>query len=302
MFKGSMVALITPFKESGEIDVENLRELVQRQVKHETDAIVCCATTGEAPTLSPEEHTLVVKTVIEAVKKRIGVIVGTGTYDTRVTVRRTEEALRMGADGALVVMPYYNRPTFEGCLAHFTEVGRVGLPTIIYYHPGRTGVRLTAEQLGEISRLPSMVGIKDCSGNLDFIRALRFHTQLPIFSGDDTLAFAHLKEGAQGVISPVANLIPVEWKEMIHCFLKGDIKRAQELFETYLPLCEAVVIENNPQGLKYAAHLLGLCAPYLRLPLVQIRESSKEVIRQALQRNLLKKSSAPLSLSFCRNA
>lgn len=282
MLKGSIVALITPFQENGDVDLQTLKKLVEWHVEQGTDGIVCCGTTGEAPTLSDEEQFAIFKTVIETARKRLKVIAGTGTYNTRHTVERTREALKLGADGALVVMPYYSRPTFEGCLAHFTEVARVGLPTIIYYHPGRTGVRLTAEQLGAIGALPSMAGIKEASGTTDFIHLLKQQTHLPIYSGDDTLALDHLKAGAQGVISIVANLIPQEWKEMIHAFLRGDQDRSQEIFKQLRPLCESLVIETNPQGVKYAASLLGRTTPYLRLPLVQPRESTQEAIKQAL--------------------
>lgn len=285
MFKGSIVALITPFQENGDVDLEALKNLVEWHIEQGTDAIVCCGTTGEAPTLSDEEHFVIFKTAIKTANKRLKIIAGTGTYDTRHTVDRTHKALRLGADGALVVMPYYNRPTFEGCLAHFTEVGRVGLPTIIYYNPGRTCVRLTAEQLGVIGDLPSMVGIKDASGTTDFIQALKLHTKLPIYSGDDILAWDHLKAGAQGVISIVANIIPREWKEMIHAYLDGHHERSQKLFERLLPLCQSLVIETNPQGVKYAASLLGKSTPYLRLPLVQPRELTRQAIQRAMDLN-----------------
>lgn len=286
MFKGSIVALITPFQDNGELDLEALKKLVEWHIEQGTDAIVCCGTTGESPTLSDEEHFAIFKTAIETANKRVPIIAGTGTYNTRHTVYRTREALRLGADGALIVMPYYSRPTFEGCLAHFTEAGRVGLPTIIYYHPGRTGVRLTAEQLAAIGNLPSMVGIKEASGTPDFIQALKLHTPLPIYSGDDTLALDHLKAGAQGVISIVANLVPREWKEMVHAYLNGNDEKSQEAFEKFLPLCQSLVIETNPQGVKYAASLLGISCPYLRLPLVQPKETTRQAIQRAIELNI----------------
>jgi 4-hydroxy-tetrahydrodipicolinate synthase len=282
MFKGSFVAIITPFKEDGDLDLDALKKLVEWHIESGTDAIVCCGTTGEDPTLSDEERTLVIKTVLETTRKRAPVIAGTGTNNTRSTVEQTREALEMGVDAALVIMPYYNRPTFEGCVAHFTEVGKVGLPVIIYYNPVRTGVRLTGKQLAALGDLPGMAAIKDASGSVDFIDTLNPHTKLPIFSGDDALAFDQLKKGASGVISVIANLIPVEWKEMVHLALKGDFIQSQEIFEKVLPLCQALMIETNPQGVKYAVHLLGKSRPDLRLPLVQPRDSTKLAIENAL--------------------
>lgn len=291
MLKGSYVALITPFKENGDLDLEALEKLVEWQIESGTDGIICCGTTGEDPTLSDEDCKVVIKTVVKTARKRVTVIAGTGTCATHSTVERTREASRLGVDGVLVIVPYYSRPTFEGCLAHYTEVGKVGTPTIIYYNPARTGCRLTAAQIGAISHLPSMAGIKDSSGTTDLIEELKTHTQLPIMSGDDVVAFEHLKRGASGVISIIANVIPTEWKEMIDLSLKGDFAGAQVIFEKCLPLCQSVVIEPNPQGIKYAAHVLGKCRPDLRLPLVQPRESTKLIIETALRSAF---SNAPL--------
>ena len=282
MFSGSIVAIITPFKENGDLDLDALKKLVQWHLQVGTDAIVCCGTTGEDPTLSDEERTAVIKIVLETVCKKVPVIAGVGTNDTRSTVERTREAKELGVDAALVIMPYYNRPTFEGCLAHFTEVSKVGLPAVIYYQPGRTGVSLTAQQIAALGDLPCMAAIKDASGIVNFIDELKVHTKLPIFSGDDVIALEQLKKGAAGVISIVANIIPAEWKEMVHFSLKGEFRRAQEIFTRVFPLCSSLVIETNPQGVKYAAHLLGKSSPHLRLPLVQPRESTKLAIEKAL--------------------
>lgn len=287
MLKGSLVAIVTPFTESGELDLDALKKLALWHVEAGTDGIVCCGTTGEDPTLSDEERTLVIKTVIEAVGKRVPVIAGAGTNDTRTTVQRTQEAKELGADAALVIIPYYNRPTFEGCLAHFTEVGKADLPTIIYYHPLRTGVTLKPKELAALGDLPSMVGIKDCSNSLEYLDELMKCTKLPIFTGVDVPTFDQLKKGIAGVISVVANIIPGEWKEMVHFCLSGEFDRAQEIFEKLLPLCLALEIETNPHGIKYAVHLLGKCSPHLRLPLVQPREATKAALRSVFSKILL---------------
>ena len=283
MFRGSFAALITPFKEDGSLDLPALETLVSWHVEEGTDVLVVCGTTGESPTLSEEEHLTIFEVAIKIAAGRMKVVAGTGTYDTRKSVERTEKALRLGADAALVVIPYYSRPTFAGCLAHFREIGKVGLPTIIYYHPGRAGIRLTAEQLGEIGALPGMAGIKDASGAVDFIETLQKHTSLPIYSGDDTLALEHLKRGAKGVVSIVANIVPRRWKEMIHLALEGRFTEAEAIYTCLLPLCQSLVIETNPQGVKYAAHLLGKVAPYLRLPLIEPRPATKQAIAEAMQ-------------------
>ena len=282
MIKGSLVALITPFQENGDVDFEALKRLVEWHIEQGTDGFVCCGTTGEAPTLSDEEHHLIFKTVITTARKRVLVIAGTGTYDTRHSVARTREALELGADAALVITPYYNRPTLEGCKAHFTEIGRVGLPVIIYYNPGRTGGRFSAEQLATIAQSPSVVGIKDSSGTTHFIQELQQYTDLPIYSGDDIFTFAHLKAGAQGAVSVVGNIIPRQWKEMVQQCLSGNLAQAEELFNKLLPLCQSVGIETNPQGIKYAAHVMGLSTPYMRLPLIQPAESTQAKIREAI--------------------
>ena len=268
MFKGSIVAIITPFTQEGEVDFKAFKELVDWHISEGTDAIVCCGTTGEAPTLSSEEQLKIFKTAIDVSQKRIPIIAGTGTYDTRKTVDRTARAKELGADGCLVVVPYYSRPTPEGCIAHYTEVSKVGLPMIVYHHPGRTGIRLSAEVLAKISTLPSVVAIKEASGGLELIQEIRQISNIPIFSGDDTLTLAMMELGAVGGISIVANVIPKAWKEMIQSFLQGNRQQAKELDAEYASLVQSMVLETNPQCVKYAVSLLGKCLPHLRLPLL----------------------------------
>lgn len=276
MFKGSIVALVTPFTEEGVLDLPALRRLVQWHLESGTDAISCCGTTGEAPTLSHEEQMLVTKTVLEEVKGRVPVIAGTGTYSTAETVKKTEEVKKLGAEGCLVIFPYYNRPSPAGCLAHFREISRVGLPVILYNHPGRTGLKPSPELLAEIALLPSMAAIKDATGSLEMMQSLKKLTSIPILSGDDSLALPMMELGAVGVMSVVANIIPREWQQVIE-------KRDYETYHHYATLCEALVLENNPQVVKYALKLMGKCSSYLRLPLVEPQPKTKERIQQALQ-------------------
>ncbi len=282
MFKGSMAALITPFTAKGEVDYAAFQQLVDWHAAEGTDAVVCCGTTGEAPTLSFEEQLNIFKTALDVSNKRIPIIAGTGTYDTRKTVETTTRAKELGVEGCLVVVPYYNRPTPEGCLAHYAEVSKVGLPTIVYHHPGRTGIRLSAEVLAEIGKMPSIVAIKEASGGLELIQEIRQISDIPLLSGDDTLAYGMMEMGAVGVVSIVANLIPKEWKEMVWSFLEGNRERAKKLDLYYSDLVHSMVLENNPQCVKYAVSLLGKCQPYFRLPLVQPREATKLAILKAM--------------------
>lgn len=282
MFKGSAVAIITPFTANGEVDYKAFKELIDWHAVEGTHAIVCCGTTGEAPTLSTEEQMEIFKAAIDVSNKRVPIIAGTGTYDTRKTVEKTKKAKELGADGCLVVVPYYNRPTAEGCIAHYTEVSKVGLPTIVYHHPGRTGIKLSAQTLAEIAGLPSVVAIKEASGGLELIEEIKKISDISVFSGDDSLTYAMMERGAVGVISVVANVIPKPWKEMTESFLQGNRKAAKELDNLYAPLVQSMGLETNPQCVKYAVSLLGKCQPHLRLPLLQPRESTKLAILQAV--------------------
>jgi 4-hydroxy-tetrahydrodipicolinate synthase len=290
MFKGAIVAIVTPFKSDGEIDDAAFKELVDWHAEQGINAIVCCGTTGEAPTLSSEEQLQIFKMALDVSKKRVPIIAGTGTYDTRKTVERTRKAKELGVDGCLVVVPYYSRPTPEGCIAHYTEVSKVGLPMIVYHHPGRTGVRLSAEVLAEIAKLSSVIAIKEASGGLELIQEIQQISDIPIFSGDDILTFAMLELGAVGGISIVANVIPKAWKEMIQSFLQGNVEHARELNALYAPLVQAMVLETNPQCVKYAVSLLGKCQPHLRLPLLEPRKANKLAILQALTEHASTKS------------
>ncbi|MBS0649290.1 MAG: 4-hydroxy-tetrahydrodipicolinate synthase [Verrucomicrobia bacterium] len=290
MFRGSIAAVITPFTWEGEVDYSAFKNLIDWHAVEGTDAIVVCGTTGEAPTLTYEEQFQLFKTALDVANKRVPIIAGTGTYNTRKTIENTAHAKALGADACLVVVPYYNKPTPEGCIAHYTEVSKVGLPMIVYHHPGRTGIKLSAEVLAQIARLPSVVAIKEASGGLELIQEIQQMSDIPIFSGDDTLTYAMLELGAAGGISIVANMIPRAWKEMIHSFFQGNRTYAKELDTLYAPLYKSLVLENNPQGVKYGMSLLGKCTPHMRLPLVQPREATKLAILQAVTQVKLKET------------
>jgi 4-hydroxy-tetrahydrodipicolinate synthase len=290
MWQGCFVALVTPFTSSGEVDFFALRALVSWHLQEKTDGIVVCGTTGETPTLSDEEQEAILQTVLNEVKGRIPVIMGTGSNDTRKSVQRTEKAKKLGADGCLVVVPYYNRPTPEGCFLHYQAIASVGLPIIVYLNPSRTGVHLSVEAVMRIAALPEVAMIKDCTGELQYVKELIAHTKKPLFSGDDVLTLPIMEMGGVGVISIVANLIPSLWKEFVLLLQEGQVSQAEELEKRYITLCQSIILETNPQGVKYALSLLGRCQPFMRLPLIEPRASTKVAIQLALEDHLIQKN------------
>lgn len=284
MLKGSLVALATPFNEEGNIDFNALSELIEWHIESGTDGIVLCGTTGEAPTLSDEEMGELFREAVLIAKGRIPLIAGTGSYDTRKAVRRTEEAAKAGVDGALVVVPYYNRPTQEGCILHFEEVSKVGLPIIVYHHPGRTGIKLSVKTLARISELPCIAAIKDSTGDLDHAVELMQTITKPVLTGDDPLVVPMMAAGAVGVLSIVANIIPREWKILTTLLLAEQIGEARDFFRRYYPLVKALNLETNPQPLKFALGAMGKCSPAMRLPLIQPQEAVREQILKELSK------------------
>ncbi|MDE3045026.1 MAG: 4-hydroxy-tetrahydrodipicolinate synthase [Verrucomicrobiota bacterium] len=282
MFQGSLVALITPFSSNGRIDTKALESLIEWQINEGTDGIVCCGTTGEACTLSETDRKKVIEICVKSADGRIPIIAGTGTCDTRQTVRFTATAQRLGAAGCLVVTPYYNKPTQRGCLAHFREVSNVGFPIIAYNNPGRAVIRFTVELVQGLSALPSVVAIKDSSRDLEFVRALRKVTSLMILSGEDDLTFDIIQEGGAGVISVIGNVVPRGWREMVHLALAGQKEKAERLAHRYAPLCKGEFLETNPQCIKYLVSQMGKCKPVFRLPLVlptlQTQNSLKQIV------------------------
>lgn len=280
--RGSIVALVTPYDLSGAVDEEALGRLVEWHIQEGTDAIVLCGTTGEAPVLSEEEHFKVIRRGVMAAAGRIPVIAGTGSYSTSKSICLTEKAKQAGAEACLVVFPYYNRPTAEGCYLHIEEIGKVGLPIIVYHHPGRTGVRLSAEAMEKIALLPSVMGIKDCSMDVAFFTELRQRIEKPLFTGDDVLALPCMAIGAEGIISVIANIIPKPWKQLTEHLLKKELGEAQSLFRRLYPLIHAIGLETNPQGIKYALSLIGRCNASMRLPLLEPCFENKAEIKRVI--------------------
>lgn len=279
--RGSFVALITPFDQKGKIDTARLRHLVEWHVKEGTDGIVCCATTGEGPALDTKEKKKITQICVETVKRQIPVVVATGTSDTRSSIRLTEEMAQLGADGCLVVTPYYNKPSQKGCILHYQEVAKVGLPVIVYHNPGRAVIRLSAETIAEIAEIPGVVGLKDSSHDLELIRQIHSLTPLPILSGEDDLTVATIREGGVGSIGVASNLIPRGWKTMIQHALAGNWTKADSYTKRYQALCRALFLDTNPQPVKFALAWMKRCLSEYRLPLLEPSEATQEALKQA---------------------
>jgi len=282
MFSGTIVALVTPFTKENRVNFSALEKLIERQIEHGIDGIVCLGTTGEAPTLTRLEKRSIIDCFVSTVDKRVPLIVGTGTNCTASTVENTLAAKKLGADGALVITPYYNKPTMRGCFEHFKSVNDVELPLILYHHPPRTGVTLTFEWIEKMCSLDYVAGVKECSSNLKLMKSLCQLPSISIFTGNDDEILETMREGADGVISASANVIPKEMIELLDYAKKGNWREAEALYGEISPLIRALFKEVNPQGIKYALSLLGHTEPYMRLPLIMPEEETRSSIEKAL--------------------
>lgn len=277
MFQGSIVAIVTPFK-NGAVDEEKLRELVEFQIENGTDAIVPCGTTGESSTLSYEEHDRVVEIVVEQVNKRVPVIAGTGSNSTREAIEITQHAKELGADGALLVTPYYNKPSQEGLFLHYKAVAdAVALPQILYNVPGRTGVNLLPETVARLSVHSNIVAIKEATGSLQQASEVLAlcGDKLDVLSGDDFITLPIMAAGGKGVISVTANIMPKEISSMVDAFNAGNMEEARRLHLYLLKISNAMFIESNPVPVKAAVSLMGKCSDEVRLPLAPLMEVNR---------------------------
>ncbi|MBS0628401.1 MAG: 4-hydroxy-tetrahydrodipicolinate synthase [Verrucomicrobia bacterium] len=278
MIQGSITALITPFLEDGSIDFVSFKKLVSWQIEQGSDGLVICGSTGEGATLSYLEQKQLIEVAVLEAKGKVPIIVGTGTNDTRTTLEKTKQAKEAGADGCLVIFPYYNKPTFEGCVAHFQKISDCNFPIIVYHHPGRTGLCFSPSQLAELCQIPNIVGLKEAAGNVEAALQFMRLTKTPLFSGDDALAIPLISMGAKGSISVIGNIRPREWADLIKMALQDEIKEAKKLYHSLNPLCEVMFLETNPQCIKYAMSLEEHCLPFLRLPLLPPQERTKKQI------------------------
>jgi 4-hydroxy-tetrahydrodipicolinate synthase len=286
MFKGSIVAIVTPFQKDGSVDFEKLRELVEFQIENGTDAIVPCGTTGEASTLDYDEHLAVVKTVVAQVAKRIPVIAGTGSNSTAEAIDITRKAKEAGADGALLVTPYYNKPTQEGLYRHYMAVAdAVALPQILYNVPGRTGVNLLPETVARLADHANIVAIKEATGSLQQGSEVisLCGDRIDVFSGDDFITFPMMACGAKGVISVLANIMPRTVADLVDAFFAGDYETARRLHLGTLKIGSAMFIESNPVPVKTSLELMGKASADVRLPLCPLGNGNKEKLTAILK-------------------
>jgi len=285
MFGGAIVAIVTPFK-NGLVDEDAFRQLIEEQIAAGTDGIVPCGTTGESTTLSHEEHDRVIEIAIDAVKKRVPVIAGTGSNSTAEALRLTRHAWEAGADGALLVCPYYNRPTQEGLYLHYRTVAeKVPIPIIVYNIPSRTGTNMFTETLARLSKIPNIVGVKEASGSIKQMSDV-IHMCGPDFdvlSGDDIFTLPLLALGGKGVISTVSNVVPGDMAGLVDAFLAGDLEKARALHFRMSPLIDAIFIETNPIPVKAALAMMGKIDGELRLPLCPMTEKNEAVLKRVMQ-------------------
>jgi 4-hydroxy-tetrahydrodipicolinate synthase len=286
MFKGSIVAIVTPFHK-GRVDEKKLMDLIEFQIKNGTSGIVPCGTTGESATLNFEEHERVIQIAIEQVKKRVPVIAGTGSNSTEEAIMLTRKAAESGADASLQVSPYYNRPTQKGLYEHFKAIANsVDIPIILYNIASRTGVNIEPETIARLAKdCKNIVAVKEASGSLDQMSRIRqlCGDKFQLISGDDSLTLPVLSIGGIGIISVVANIVPHDVAQMVAEFQKGNIKKAQEMHFRLLPLTKSLFIETNPIPVKTAMGLLGMCEPDLRLPMCPMSPENLEKLKKALK-------------------
>jgi 4-hydroxy-tetrahydrodipicolinate synthase len=288
MFTGMYTAIITPFRD-GRIDEEALRRIIEEQIAAGVDGLVPCGTTGESATLTHEEHERVIKIVVELAKKRVKVIAGTGSNNTVEAVRLTKAAKRDGADGALLISPYYNKPTQEGLFRHYETVAReADFPIIMYNIPGRTAVTIAPETIVRLAKVPNVVGVKDATGSTDnaskVFAAMGENPAFSFLAGDDAMTLPLAAIGGKGVISAVANIAPAEMVAYAKAAVAGDLPKAREWHRKLVPLIDAAFLETNPIPVKTGMYLLGKCSAEMRLPLCEMSEGNKNKLRDAMRK------------------
>ncbi|WP_455156984.1 4-hydroxy-tetrahydrodipicolinate synthase [Treponema socranskii] len=292
--RGAFTAMITPMKEDGSIDYDGYRKLLRFQMEEGIDGLVPLGTTGETPTLDEDEEQRIIDVVMEEVRAfekaksvKVPVVLGAGSNNTRDAVRYTERAKKAGADAALVVTPYYNKPSSEGIFRHFEAVSRVGIPILVYNIAGRTGKNIDTPTLSRIADLPNIAGVKEASGSIsqmtDVIATIKSkHPDFAVLSGDDAMTLPLLASGGDGVVSVVSNAAPAPVSEMVRAALSGDYEAARKIHYRLLPFFKAAFVDGNPTSIKYAMRVKGLPSGSVRLPLVDVHDEAKKIIEEAL--------------------
>jgi len=284
MFEGSMVALVTPFKKDGQIDKNRIKPLIEFHVSKGTDVIVPCGCTGEAATLTHDEQMEIIRYVIETVAGRLKVIAGTGSNSTAEALHLTQYAKEVGADGALMITPYYNKPTPAGQYEHYKTVAeKVKIPIVLYNVPSRTGISIAPETVAKLNKIDNIVAIKEASGSLDQVSNILNLCDITVLSGDDSLTLPIMSIGGKGVISVVANVVPEMVADLVHSFLNGDAAQAMQAHRRIFPLCKAMFYETNPIPVKRALSLMGMIENRLRLPLVPMSEENEARLKKVLR-------------------
>ena len=283
MFEGAYTAIVTPFTKEGRVDYERLERCIEDQVQGGVDGIVPVGTTGESPTLDHGEHQKVTETAVNVVNKRIKIIAGTGGNSTAEALELTRHAKQIGVDGTLQVTPYYNKPSQDGLLHHFSAVADIGLPVVLYNIPGRTSREISVETVVACAKHPNIVAIKEAGGDVDRVSLYQRLCELEILSGDDALTIPMMSVGAVGVISVAANLIPGPMADMVHLALSGAWEEAQALHRQYHPLFTTLFIETNPVPVKAALAMVGKIDESYRLPLCPMSSDKKETLKRCLQ-------------------
>lgn len=287
MFRGSIVAIITPMKENGAIDFDSFHKLIDWHLENQTDGIVVLGTTGESPTIEFPEREQIIKKAIEWIGGRIPVIAGTGVNSTKETVHLTHHAMELGVDACLVVTPYYNKPTQEGLYQHFKTVAEaVPIPQILYNVPSRTGCDLLPETVGRLSLVPNIVGLKEATGNLTRVKEILDHCkeEIDLLSGDDATAKDFILQGGKGVISVTANVAPRLMHDMCAAALAGNQIEANKLNDRLMPLHQQLFVESNPIPAKWALREMGKISNGIRLPLIWLSENKHHIVRDAIAR------------------
>ncbi|WP_300919967.1 4-hydroxy-tetrahydrodipicolinate synthase [uncultured Dubosiella sp.] len=286
MIQGSIVALITPFHEDGSVNFEKLKELVEWHIANKTDGILVLGTTGESSTMTHEEDDSVVACVIETVNKRVPVIVGAGSNNTATMLKKSIDYEKMGADQLLLISPYYNKTNEEGMILHFKTVAdAVHIPIILYNIPGRTGCSISEHAISVLSKHPNIKGIKEASGNMSYAMNISryLNDDFVMYSGNDDIIVPMLSLGSSGVISVLANILPKQTHELVKKYLDGDTKGSLALQQQYLDLIHALFVEVNPIPVKEAMNQMGMNAGGYHLPLTEMSEDHKELIKQRLE-------------------
>ncbi|UCE84316.1 MAG: 4-hydroxy-tetrahydrodipicolinate synthase [Deltaproteobacteria bacterium] len=286
MFTGVLPAVVTPFKK-GEVDEESLRELIEFQVGNGVHGIVPCGTTGESATLSHEEHERVVEIAVDQVKGRVPVVAGTGSNNTAEAIRLTAHAKKAGADGVLMISPYYNKPTQEGIYQHYKKVAQeVAIPIVVYNIPGRTASNIEPTTFARMAEIDNIVGVKEASGSMKQITEIirLCGDKLTVVSGEDFLTYPLMAVGGKGVICVVANLVPQDMADLCNLLLAGEFEKAKPLYYRLLPLCHAMFYETNPAPVKAALEMMGkISSGEVRLPLAPMSEDNRNKVRKELE-------------------